>query len=40
MSALSHKRTLERTCLMSDLPSKADIAEHDRFVPQADMATT
>jgi hypothetical protein len=38
MSALGHKRTLERLYTMSALPPKADIAEcerHLRFVPKA-----
>jgi hypothetical protein len=40
MSALGHKRTLQRVRLMSALPPKADIAEQDRdvrFVPKADI---
>jgi hypothetical protein len=32
MSALGQKRTLERDQVMSALPPKADIAEHDRHV--------
>jgi hypothetical protein len=35
------KRTLDRRLLMSTLPPKADIADHDtdvRFVPKADIA--
>jgi hypothetical protein len=42
MSALGHKQTLTVVRVMSALPPKADIAEHDwhvRFVPEADIVT-
>jgi len=32
MSALSHKWTFSEVCVMSALPSRADIAERDRHV--------
>ena len=40
MSALGQKRTLTPVNLMSALPPKADIAQHDdnvRFVPKAEV---
>ena len=40
ISALGHKRTLQRILLMSALPPKADMVQHDRegrFVPEADF---
>jgi hypothetical protein len=43
MSALGHKRTLERVRAMSALPPKADIVQIDRdirFLPEADVACT
>jgi hypothetical protein len=41
MSALGHKRTMERLYTMSALPPKADITEldsHGRFGPKAEVA--
>src|SRR6516164_8476760 len=41
MSALGHKRTSEHVRVMSALPPKADIVQHDPdvyFVPKADIA--
>jgi hypothetical protein len=43
MSVLGQKRTLRLVRLMSALPPKADIDEHDchvRFVPKADIEYT
>ena len=40
ISALGHKRTLQRILLMSALPPKADMVQPDRdvrFVPKADI---
>jgi len=40
MSEMGQKQTLQCACVMSALPSKADIAESDRdvhFVPKADI---
>jgi hypothetical protein len=40
MSALGQKQTSEHDRLMSALPQKADIVQHDRdvrFVPKADI---
>jgi hypothetical protein len=40
MSALGQKQTSGHNQIMSALPPKADIVEHDRyvrFVPEADM---
>jgi hypothetical protein len=40
MSALGHKRTSEGVGVMSALPPKADMVQHDRdvrFVPKADI---
>ena len=40
MSAMGHKRTLECILVMSALPPKADMDQHDsdvRFVPKADF---
>jgi hypothetical protein len=42
MSVLGQKRTLDWRLLMSALPPKADMAQHDcdvRFVPKADKCT-
>ena len=42
MSALGQKRTFSEVCVMSALPPKADMAQHDcdvRFVPKADKCT-
>ena len=39
-SAMGHKRTSHYACVMSTLPPKADIAQHERdvrFVPKADI---
>ena len=43
MSALVQKQTLEKVRVMSALPPKADMVQHDcdvRFVPKADSCTS
>jgi len=40
MSEEGHKRTFSEVCVMSALPPKADMVQHDRdvrFVPQTDI---